>query len=99
MNFDCFNRIEMITEYINLRDSIPELGEAAFIRGQESRDSEIKRLQEYEKAIKESHNGYDPKMRTVSPGLEKPETPKQAIEELIQEAVDLALAEYVMEKE
>lgn len=47
---------------------------------------EIKRLQEYEAAIKKAHNGYDPAIREATT-IKEPESPADAITELIDEAV------------
>lgn len=49
--------------------------------------AEVERLRPYEQAVRESHNGYDPEARkAMAPSLKEPETPKQAIKELIEEA-------------
>lgn len=47
--------------------------------------AEVERLKEYEPAVHEAHQGYNPRCP-----VDRPESPKQAIAELIEEAVDLA---------
>lgn len=47
--------------------------------------AEVERLRPYEEAVRRAHNGYDPEMREQF-GMKGPESPKEAIRELIEEA-------------
>ena len=55
--------------------------------------SENDRLAPFETAIKDAHNGYNPEVRAAMPRLKEPATPKDAIDELIQETEALAALE------
>jgi hypothetical protein len=49
--------------------------------------AEVERLRPYEQAVRDHHNGYDPEARAaMAPFLKEPASPKQAIDELIDEA-------------
>ena len=54
---------------------------------------EVERLQKYETAIKQAHNGYNAQMRTVLANTKEPASPAAAIGELIDEAERLGRAE------
>jgi len=49
----------------------------------------VAELEPFERAIKSRHNGYDPIARELTSELTRPETPEQALDDLLEEAEEL----------